>query len=67
MDTVKQFANSRRAAVVAAAGCGKTNLIAQAVAAHSGGRELILTHTHAGVHAIRARLSQFKAGSRHTM
>lgn len=43
-------------AVVAPAGHGKTELIANVAAL--GRRALILTHTHAGVHAIRARLSR---------
>lgn len=46
---------ARRGFVIAAAGCGKTELIADSVAA-SEGRTLILTHTHAGVGALRARL-----------
>lgn len=46
------------AAVVAPAGHGKTEVIAQAAAL--GGRSLILTHTHAGVHAIRARLKRMR-------
>ena len=41
--------------VVAAAGCGKTELIARAAAAGDG-RRLILTHTHAGVDVLRRRL-----------
>lgn len=44
------------AAVVAPAGHGKTELIANIAAL--GHRALILTHTHAGVHAIRARLKR---------
>lgn len=44
------------AAVVAPAGHGKTEIIAN-VAALSG-RALILTHTHAGVHAIRSRIKR---------
>lgn len=43
-----------RQAVVAPAGHGKTELIAKA--AGLGLRTLVLTHTHAGVHAIRSRL-----------
>ncbi|KAF1699908.1 UvrD-helicase domain-containing protein [Pseudoxanthomonas kaohsiungensis] len=43
-----------RGAVVAPAGHGKTELLAQVAAL--GGRSLILTHTNAGVHAIRERL-----------
>lgn len=44
------------AAVVAPAGHGKTEIIANVAA--MGRRALILTHTHAGVHAIRARLKR---------
>ncbi|EOZ4894400.1 UvrD-helicase domain-containing protein [Pseudomonas aeruginosa] len=44
------------AAVVAPAGHGKTEIIANVAAI--GRRALILTHTHAGVHAIRARLKR---------
>lgn len=40
--------------VVAPAGHGKTELLARAAA--QGQRTLILTHTHAGVHAIAARI-----------
>jgi len=42
--------------VVAAAGCGKTEQIVRATG-HGQGRRLILTHTHAGVDALRKRLS----------
>lgn len=45
-------------AVVAPAGHGKTELIA--LAAAQGRRSLVLTHTHAGVHAIRARLRRMR-------
>lgn len=45
-------------AVVAPAGHGKTELIAKVAAL--GRRTLILTHTHAGVHAIRSRLRRLK-------
>ncbi|MDI3380397.1 UvrD-helicase domain-containing protein [Xenophilus aerolatus] len=44
------------AAVVAPAGHGKTEIIANVAA--MGCRALILTHTHAGVHAIRSRLKR---------
>lgn len=46
----------RSAAVVAPAGHGKTEIIANVAAL--GRRALILTHTHAGVHAIRGRLKR---------
>lgn len=45
-----------RGAVVAPAGHGKTELLAKVAALD--GRSLILTHTNAGVHAIRERLKR---------
>ena len=51
-----EFASQSRCSVVAAAGCGKTELIADAVAANPQSRQLVLTHTHAGVRALRNRL-----------
>ena len=46
-----------RGSVTAPAGCGKTHLIAEALARHCGGKPiLVLTHTNAGVVALRARL-----------
>lgn len=47
----REFAETRKGLVVAPAGCGKTHLIADSVA-HNQGRQLVLTHTHAGVRAI---------------
>jgi len=41
--------------VVAPAGFGKTHLIAKA-AARSAGRQLILTHTYAGVNALQSKM-----------
>lgn len=61
MDEATTLASSKRSAMVAAAGCGKTEVIAAAVAQCVGPRELILTHTHAGVEAIRRRLRKFDA------
>ena len=49
------LAHTERGMVVAPAGCGKTHLISEAVSC-SRGRQLILTHTHAGVKAIRERM-----------
>jgi DNA helicase-2/ATP-dependent DNA helicase PcrA len=48
--------------VIAAAGCGKTEQIARATQI-ADGRRLILTHTHAGVDALRARLKAHKVPS----
>jgi superfamily I DNA/RNA helicase len=44
------------AAIVGPAGHGKTEVIANVAA--MGRRALVLTHTHAGVHALRARLKR---------
>ena len=61
MELAAEFAKSKDAVVIAPAGCGKTNLIALSTARHNSGHELILTHTHAGVYAVRNRLRQFSA------
>ncbi|GEO84657.1 MULTISPECIES: UvrD-helicase domain-containing protein [Alphaproteobacteria] len=48
-----------RGLVVAPAGCGKTQLITDALARHSGAKPvLVLTHTNAGVAALRGRLEK---------
>ncbi|MGL5445981.1 MAG: UvrD-helicase domain-containing protein [Rhabdaerophilum sp.] len=50
-----------RGTVTAPAGCGKTHMIAEALTRHSGDKPiLVLTHTNAGVVALRGRLD--KAG-----
>jgi len=56
MSEAEQLIGIRRGAVVAPAGHGKTQVIAQTVAL--GQRTLVLTHTHAGVHAIRERIKR---------
>jgi hypothetical protein len=51
----------KRGTIVAPAGCGKTHLIANALSRHDGRKPiLVLTHTNAGVCALKARLD--KAG-----
>lgn len=50
--------------VIAPAGFGKTHLIAEAVK-HATARQLILTHTYAGVNAMRAKLRKCGVPSRH--
>lgn len=48
-----------RGAITAPAGCGKTQLIASALANHQGSKPvLVLTHTNAGVAALRDRLNR---------
>lgn len=57
MREAAELARNPRGAMIAPAGFGKTHVIATAVARHGRGRELILTHTHAGVDALRGRLA----------
>lgn len=52
-----------RAFVIAPAGCGKTELIAKAVYLDAGCRSLVLTHTHAGIDALRKRLKALGAAA----
>lgn len=54
---VEAMLGSTRSFAVAAAGCGKTELLGQLVADQRSGRQLVLTHTHAGVAAIKKRLA----------
>ncbi len=54
---VEAMLGSQRSFAIAAAGCGKTELLGQLVADQRSGRQLVLTHTHAGVAAIKKRLS----------
>ena len=60
------LAQADRAYLIAPAGCGKTELIARAVIAQPDRRQLILTHTHAGVAAIRSRLQKLGASRSQT-
>ncbi len=50
------FAASQRGLVIAPAGCGKTELVSLAVGQLPATRQLVLTHTHAGVRALKRRL-----------
>lgn len=64
-DVVKGLANAKTpVSVTAAAGCGKTEAIVKAVA-QSEGRQLILTHTNAGVAALRSRLHLYAVPESH--
>lgn len=50
-----------RGAVTAPAGCGKTQLIADSLKLHTGGKPvLVLTHTNAGKSALETRLARAK-------
>lgn len=60
-DAVAAVLSSQPCSVTLPAGAGKTELIAAAVAevAKQGGAILALTHTHAGVDALRRRMKRF--------
>src|SRR6266511_917508 len=60
-DPADMLAAAPRAYLVAAAGCGKTETIAKAAGVRAEGRQLILTHTHAGVKALKDRLRRVEA------
>ncbi|MGK2860233.1 MAG: UvrD-helicase domain-containing protein [Thermoanaerobaculia bacterium] len=62
--TPEEFAAGNRTVVVAPAGCGKTELIVRSVAAVSSARDLILTHTHAGLRALGDRLHRARIAKR---
>lgn len=55
----------RRGVVTAPAGCGKTHLIAKTLTRHNGSKPiLVLTHTNAGVVALRGRLAHAGVSSK---
>ncbi|MBT2273225.1 hypothetical protein J7E69_17400, partial [Rhodococcus enclensis] len=58
---VQAVLGSMPCSVTLPAGAGKTELIAALVAsiAKNGGASLVLTHTHAGVDALRNRMKRF--------
>lgn len=60
-DAVASVLSVQPCSVTLPAGAGKTELIAATVAevAHLGGTSLVLTHTHAGVDALRRRMKKF--------
>ncbi|MEU3332332.1 UvrD-helicase domain-containing protein [Glutamicibacter creatinolyticus] len=60
-DAVEAVLTVLPCSVTLPAGAGKTELIAAAVAeaARRGGTSLVLTHTHAGVDALRRRMKKF--------
>jgi DNA helicase-2/ATP-dependent DNA helicase PcrA len=59
MADVEQFVNGTKTKIIAPAGYGKTHFIADCIKyahEHHLGKQLVLTHTHAGVASIRAKL-----------
>lgn len=59
-DQYELLAEPRSRCLRAPAGCGKTEVIVKAVKLCQG-RQLILTHTHAGVASLKARLKKYQA------
>lgn len=58
-DSIVDLLNINRGTVTAPAGCGKTHLIADALKRHTDSKQiLVLTHTNAGVAALRMRLDR---------
>ena len=55
--TYHKFITTNKSLIVAPAGCGKTHAIAETVPLIEG-RVLILTHTHAGIAAIKEKLKK---------
>lgn len=59
MISEQEVLDSNRCSVIAPAGCGKTELIVKCVQlSKDNGRFLVLTHTHAGVRALRSRFKR---------
>jgi hypothetical protein len=57
-EVYRALAQASSGFVESPAGCGKTEAIIRTVGAYCNGRQLILTHTHAGVDALRQRFRQ---------
>lgn len=57
-DIAKSLLRQDHVFLIAPAGCGKTQTIAEMVNLSTVGVQLILTHTHAGVQSLRSRLNK---------
>jgi len=57
-DPAEALAADANLMLVAAAGCGKTETIARAAGSYAPARQLVLTHTHAGVRALKDRIAR---------
>ena len=62
---IETVLNAARGLVVAPAGCGKTHLIIDALKAHTEKPNLVLTHTTAGVAALKQRLKKIGVLKKH--
>lgn len=58
-----RFLEDKRGLMIAPAGHGKTHAIAECVKQCVEGRQLILTHTHAGIASIRLKLKKMNVSS----
>lgn len=63
MPSERDLLETERGSIIAPAGCGKTELIARAAAVHDGKQILVLTHTNAGLRAIKDRVRRLRAKS----
>lgn len=63
--TVEAVLGARRGMIVAPAGCGKTHLIANVLRVKPVNRYLVLTHTTAGVTALKKRLTSLAVPGSH--
>lgn len=61
-DVAAELAEADRHVLIAPAGHGKTRALAEAVA-RAGGRQLVLTHTHAGIRSLRRHLAVAGVGA----
>ena len=60
MPDAADLLSRERGSVIAPAGCGKTELIARAASTNTGQTLLILTHTNAGLRALKDRLRRLR-------
>ncbi|NQZ14777.1 MAG: hypothetical protein HRT94_08145, partial [Alphaproteobacteria bacterium] len=63
--TVEEVLEAQRGHVLAPAGCGKTELLANTIAIPTLKPSLVLTHTTAGVAALRNRLKRAAVPAQH--
>lgn len=61
---IEAFLSADKSMVIAPAGYGKTHTIAEAIAAYSGAKKvLVLTHTHAGIASLKKKFEEKKLPS----
>lgn len=55
----KKFVDTNKSLIIAPAGYGKTHTLAESLK-YSSGKQLVLTHTHAGVAALKDKVEELK-------